>query len=73
MKKKKYIAEFSVFKTKIFKSASYEGKKMKINQFTNYSWSNVTHLNSHSYAKISITVISFSMHPFSPAVKPPVC
>lgn len=37
--------------------------EMKINQFTNCSWSNITHFNSHSYSKVSVTVISFSMHP----------
>lgn len=38
--------------------------EMKINQFTKCSQSNITQLNSHSYAKISVTVISFSMHHF---------
>lgn len=72
---KKTIAHLTSSKRKILKSASSEGKKikMKVNGFTNCSWSNNTHSNSHSYAKVFITVILLAGIPFSPAVKPPVC
>jgi len=38
--------------------------EIKINPFTNCSLSSITHFNSHSSVKVSVTVISFSMHPF---------